>query len=122
MCKGTYIDDNLKTIFLSYANTIIYYLKQLDEKDILQTDYSDLKSSQPICQRLASNLSCDSSSNFNADNLIINKPKEIRNLDDFVKKINIDVTEKILPIRRIANIKDPKLKIKGVKKKNISII
>ena len=32
MCKGKYIDDNLKTVFLNYANTLIYYLKQLDEK------------------------------------------------------------------------------------------
>ena len=29
MCKGKYIDDNLKTIFLNYANTIIYYLKTI---------------------------------------------------------------------------------------------
>ena len=43
MCKGEYIDDNLKLVFLNYASTITYYLKQLDEKDILQSDYVDFK-------------------------------------------------------------------------------
>jgi len=41
----------------------------------------------------------------------------INSLDNFVKKINIETEEKFLPKRRVANIKDPALKKKGVKKK-----
>ena len=118
MCKGRYLDDNLKTVFLSYAHTIIYYLKQLDEKDILQSDYAGLQFAPSIGPHIIS----DPSANFDVNNLIINKPKEISNLDDFVKKINVDVSDKILPTRRVANINDPKLRNKGVKKKNITII
>jgi hypothetical protein len=112
MCKGEYINDNLKTAFLNYASTITYYLKQLDEKDILQSDYTDFQFTPSI----AHCLSTDLSSTFNVDNLIINTPQNTNNLDNFVKKINIEEDNKILPQRRIANIKDPALKKKGLKK------
>ena len=112
MCKGEYINNNLKTVFLNYANTIIYYLKQLDEKDILQSDYTDFQFTKSI----ENDLTNDLSTNFNVDNLIINVPPNINNLDDFIKKINIAEEEKILPQRRVANIKDPALKKKGLKK------
>ena len=83
------------------------------KKDILQSDYANLKLDSSISQSLY----VDLSGNLNPDNLLINKPKELCNLDNFVKKINVDIEEKFLPTRRIANINDPKLKIKGVKRK-----
>ena len=113
MCKGEYINDNFKTLFLNYANTIIYYLKHLDEKDILQSDYKDYQFTPSISKCLTD----DISSNINADDLLINNSNPINNLDNFVKKINLESEKKILPQKRIANIKDPMLKKKGVKKK-----
>uniref|UniRef100_A0A6C0AZ96 Uncharacterized protein n=1 Tax=viral metagenome TaxID=1070528 RepID=A0A6C0AZ96_9ZZZZ len=113
MCKGNYINDNLKSVFFNYASTVIYYLKQLDEKDILQSDYLDLNFDISINNSLSS----DSSSNFNPDNLIINQPKKNNTLDTFIKKINVESIDKILPQQRIANITNPVLKTKGVKKK-----
>ena len=113
MCKGEYINNNLKTVFLNYANTIVYYLKQLDEKDILQKDYTDFKVTPSIVQYLTGDLS----NNLNIDNILINTPPPNNNLDNFVKKINVELEEKILPQKRIANIKDPALKTKGLKKK-----
>lgn len=118
MCKGEYVNDNLKTVFLNYVNTIIYYLKQLDEKDILQSDYTDFQFTQSIENCLTTDLS----SNFNPNDLIMNIPQKINSLDDFVKKINIEEEDKILPQRRVANIKDPALKKKGLKKKNLTLI
>lgn len=112
MCKGDYINDNFKTLFLNYVNTIIYYFKQLDEKDILQSDYKDFEFTPSISPHLL-----DLSYNYNADNLLVNSPPQVSNLDNFVKKININNKEKILPKKRVANIKDPDLKNKGVKKK-----
>jgi hypothetical protein len=112
MCKGEYINDNVKAAFISYANTIIYYLKQLDEKDILQSDYKDLQLSPSILPLIP-----DLSSNLKADNLLIVDHDSINTLDNFVKKINLGSDEKILPQKRIANIKDPAFKKKGVKKK-----
>lgn len=113
MCKGEYINDNFKVLFLNYANTIIYYLKNLDEKDIFQSDYNDLQFTSSMIE----NLTIDASLNINADNLLINNSEPINNLDNFVKKINIESEKKILPQKRVANIKDPVLKKKGVKKK-----
>jgi len=114
MCKEDYVNNNLQSLFFNYANNIIYYLKQEDEKDIFQSQYDNL-----ILNNETNNI-CDISNleNFddNIDNLLLNiKPKN-NNLDNFVKKINIKNTEKILPQIRIANIKDPILKKKGVKK------
>lgn len=110
MCKGNYINDSFKTLFINYAHSLVYYLKQLDEKDILQSDYTNLNINPTIIT--------DFSNNYEEVNtLLIHKPENINNLDNFVKKINMSIPEKILPQRRIANINDPVLKKKGLKKK-----
>ncbi len=96
MCKGDYVNDNLKTLFLNYATTIVYYLKQVDEKDIFQEDYTGLN--MAISEIDISNTNFD---NDDVDNLLLNKPKPVNNLDNFVKKINIEQEEKIIPQRRI---------------------
>merc|ERR1711998_61140 len=106
MSKGKYINDNLKSVFFTYATTVIYYLKQLDEKDILQSHYADFNFDISINNLLTSDLSC----NFNPDNLIINEPKKNNTLDTFIKKINVESLDKILPQQRIANINNPILK------------
>jgi len=112
MCKGEYINDNCKTIFLNYANTLVYHLKQLDTKDIYQEDYKNLTI------KSITTLSTDSSNNLDKiDNLLINMPIKTANLDSFVKKVNVNMEDKILPQRKVANIKDPALKKKGLKKK-----
>jgi len=120
MCKGNYTNNNLKNIFINYASTIVYYLKQLDEKDILQSEYDNMETLDN------SNIELNDISNSNyltnniidTNNLIINKPKISNNLDNFIKKVNIVSTEKIIPKKRIINIKDHDHKIKGVKTKN----
>ena len=113
MCKEDYVNNNLQSLFFNYANNIIYYLKQEDEKDIFQSQYNNLNlNNEP-------NNICDISNleKFDdIDNLLLNIKPKSNNLDNFVKKINIKNTEKILPQIRIANIKDPILKKKGVKK------
>jgi len=114
MCKGIYINDTLKPVFLNYATALIYYLKQLDEKDILQSEYNDLVDTLPT-----TDISMDIC-NQNYDNLLINAPTQVNNLDKFVKKINVTVQERPPPQKKTTNIKDPVLKTKGLKKKNIS--
>jgi hypothetical protein len=115
MCKGDYINDNLKSQFLNYANAIIYYLKQLDEKDIYQEEYNNLTINkiQDISNVNVENKDLD---NEDPDHLLINQPDPINNLDNFIKKINIKNEDKIIPQRKVANINDPNLKRKGVKK------
>ena len=109
MCKGNYVDNNLKNIFINYANNIIYYLKQLDEKDIIQSDYNNLNLT---CGEKLNNINSIDASNI--DNIIINRSKQkSMNLDNFVKNVGLK-SEKILPKKRIINIKDPRLKKKGL--------
>jgi hypothetical protein len=115
MCKGDYPNDILKTIFINYASTMIYYLKQIDAKDIFQSDYENLNLDQPNSSSLSDISNLDNITDIN--DLLINKPAEINNLDNFVKKLNITIPNKILPQQRIANLKDPALKKKGLKKK-----
>jgi hypothetical protein len=114
MSRGEFIDETLRPAFIGYATTLIYHFKQLDEKDIYQTEYDDLSDNTVI-----TDINVDICSK-NLDSLLLNTCTPTNNLDSFVKKINVVVPTKILPQRRIANTKDPSLKIKGVKKKNIS--
>ena len=124
MSKGDYINDNLKSQFLNYATAIIYYLKQLDEKDIYQEEYNNLIINiQDISNVDVKNKENRESEDENKDlenedpdHLLINKSEAINNLDNFIKKINIKNEDKILPQRKVANINDPNLKKKGVKK------
>ena len=119
MCKGEFENNNMKILFINYANTLVHYFKQLDTKDIFQKDYDTLN---------VENLTQDISADFgfsdipvtdfsNVNQLFANIPKKSNNLDNFVKKLNVNLEEKILPKKREANIKDPALKIKGVRKK-----
>jgi hypothetical protein len=119
MCKGEYINDNLKSVFLNYATTIIYYLKQLDEKDILQSDYTDFHGeAQCLSTDLSTDLSAGLSIDNNSNNLLFNIPQTTNSLDSFVKKINIKQEDTILPQKKVTNIKDPALKNKGLKNKD----
>ena len=114
MCKGEYINNNFKNSFLAYANNIVYYLKQIDTEDIYQEDYSDLSNNS--INKL--NLDISGLDITEANNLLINIREPISNLDNFVKKLNINLEDKILPQKRVANIRDPALKTKGLVKKN----
>lgn len=121
MCKGEYINDNLKTHFLNYTYALVYYLKQLDEKDIYQEEYNDLiTNTQDISCVDLENIEDTERENTESEDpndLLINKPELINNLDNFIKKINIKNEDKILPQRKVANINDPNLRAKGLKKK-----
>ena len=119
MCKGNYIDNNLKDLFINYAATIVYYLKQLDEKDILQSEYDNINQLD-IDSETSTNINeidIDTEISKKVNEIIINKPKIINNIDNFIKKNNIIPTNKILPTKRIVNINDPILKTKGIKNK-----
>lgn len=114
MCKGKFMDDTLKRFFFNYANSLVYYLKQLDEKDILQEEYNDLNLKNNIKGIINDTFK---EQNYDKSKIIYNQDTKNYNLDKFVKKINTKTVEKILPQQRIANIKNPELKKKGLKKK-----
>jgi len=112
MIKTNYPNNHLKTIFENYASELIYYFKQQDIKDIYQEEYSDL----------SLNTTKDNNSKLEEDiesinDMLINtKNDQVPNLENFVKKIVVNRQENhIIPQKKNINIKDPKLRTKGVK-------
>lgn len=110
MSRGKFENESLKSLFDNYVSQIIYYFKRQDAKDIYQEEYNDLTFNHDIHREL-------NSDNTSLDQLLLNNPEPIPTLNNFVKKINIDKEEKIVPTQKIANIKDPSLRTKGLKKK-----
>ena len=110
MSRGKFENETFKTLFDNYASQIIYYFKRQDAKDIYQEEYNDLTLDHDIHREF-------SSDDTSLDQLLLNNPDPIPTLNNFVKKINIDKEEKIVPTQKIANIKDPSLRTKGLKKK-----
>ena len=133
MCKDNYTNNNLKNIFMNYATAIVYYLKQLDEQDILQSEYDNLQLTDnehldsaldPVLDpaldpTLDPSLDADLDPLKTFNNILINKPTVTKNLDNFVKRINVEPIKQILPKKRVVNINDPTLKTKGIKTKGI---
>lgn len=116
MSKGNYVNNNFKNIFINYAGVLVYYLKQNDEKDIYQEEYKDLDSSKNLINDPNDNNIEVNLNNSETNKIIMNKPSATYNLDNFVKKINVKQVGKILPKERIADIKNPDLKTKGLKR------
>ena len=133
MCKGEFINPSFKTNFLNYVSFIIYFLKQQDEKDFLQKEYDNLdikvvknEDQDPNNEELNSQIPIlpdsmeitDVSNNLGND-LLINKIAGDFTLNKYVKKNKTKEIDKVFPQERCANLKDPILKRKGLKKKNI---
>jgi len=113
MIKGNFPNNQLKLIFENYTYELIYYFKQQDTKDIYQEEYLDLSVNKPSNNN-TTNHEIESINNL----LITNKNNPIPTLENFVKKINISPYNNIIAPKKNTNIKDPKLRIKGVKNSN----
>lgn len=111
MTRGQFENETLKSLFDNYVSQIIYYFKRVDAKDIYQEEYNDLTFDD---NNLEDHVINDDTS---FDKLLLNTQEPIPTLNNFVKKINIEKEQKIVPTQKIANIKDPSLRTKGVKKK-----
>ena len=101
----------------------LYYFKQQDAKDIYQEEYNDLMLDKlTLSGNTNSDLSLNDNTNNTVDKLLLNNQEPVPSLNNFVKKINIDKEQKIIPTQKIANIQDPSFRTKGIKKNNINII
>jgi hypothetical protein len=112
MIKGNYPNNDLQIIFQKYASELIYYFKQQDTKDIYQQEYIDLSLNN--IKDTNAELEHDIES---INNMLINSTNDsVPNLENFVKKISVNTSENhIIPQKKNINIKDPKLRVKGVK-------
>ena len=95
-----------------YVHTAINYLKVEDTRDILQEEYDNIESDE------MGSLDADKLLyNDNPDKILYNtKDKDMRDFVTIKKKEN----KKNLPLVKNIELNDPKLKMKGVKKKKIS--
>lgn len=121
-------NDKTKLTCISFIKSLIEEYKFNDTKDILQKDYEEYNVinnydiSNNISNNIANNI-CNiiSNNNHDIDNILLKEEKKTINLDNFVKVKNVSKRE-ILPNKREANLQEPHLRYKGVKKKNIDNI
>ena len=108
MFKENMYPPSLRSAFEEYIKIAIVHLKTEDKKDILQEEYDHLEKDQehPIL---------DCSLNIEeATKIIFNNP--VKSMKDFVT-ITRTIEPSIVPERKDIELKDPKLKMKGVRKK-----
>ena len=130
LIAGEIKNTNLESAFKSYINESIKYLKFIDKKDIIQQEYSDLNNEIKLKQdkrksKIKKNNMNNNSPNTNvteisANDLLINRSQvKTQKIQDFekIKRNLTDTNNEVLPKQRDINLKDPKLKKKGIKKK-----
>ena len=101
--------------FDHYVKTCINYFKILDETDIIQEDYHEIKIlNDALGEEDIATTAAD------ADKLLMRTIKTNKGpLDNFVKiKSTKPPNPPIIPIQKDINLKDPELKNKGIGKKN----
>ena len=130
LIAGEIENTNLEAAFNNYLKESIKYLKFTDKKDIIQEEYVEInkKMEQRRERKIKKAISEDKEgqnknpeiNSVNPDELLINK-SQIKNpaMNSFIKiKKNPTQKNQIMPKQRDINLTDPKLKKKGIKKRN----
>jgi len=113
---------DIKYAFDIYVKNCVEYFKTLDKSDILQEDYKNIDTEINIVAEDTPDIQDvpdDTTKQINK--LIMKKTKDERcTLDKFIKRTIIKLDEPFIPVQKEINLKDPVLRIKGIrKKKNI---
>jgi len=113
---------DVKYAYDNFLNSTIHYFKTIDNNDIIQTEYDNVEKLEHNCIEFTQDSSLNMTTNDEADKLLMRKIKtNIHTLDKYVKKtLTKKKDEIILPKQKEINLKDPNLKIKGLKKNNIN--
>ena len=115
MLLGEKINTKVNKAFVNYAQICIDHFKFMDKMELIQNDYKDIKS--PVNKKNIFNMK-------NSNSMMLRKKKPYRpKITDNIKikstRIN---TPPVIPKTRNFNLKDPKFREKGLKKKNINDI
>jgi hypothetical protein len=105
--KDKEVDKKINNGFMNFAKLCIEHFKFIDKRDIIQNEYDDIKK----------NKSESNGFNINESNSIIMKKPEFKKVkitDQIPIKTNIKPDSVIMPKKRVFNLKDPKLKRKGI--------
>lgn len=105
--KDKDVDKKIKKCFIDYVKVCIEHFKFIDKKDIIQKEYDE---------REEKNKNTNSFNMDESNNLIMKKTefKKIKITDQLDIKTNIKPEKVIIPKKRVFNLKDPKLKRKGI--------
>jgi len=114
MLRGEKINTKVNKAFENYTLTCIEHFKFVDKMEIIQKDYANIK--EKSSQNKKFNLD-------NTNNIIMkhNKPYRPKITDHIKVKSTRIVKPPVIPKTRNFNLKDPKFRNKGLKKKNINI-
>ena len=115
MLRGEKLNTKVNTAFVNYAQICIDHFKFTDKMELIQNDYKDIKS--PVNKKNTFNMK-------NSNDMMLRKKKPHRpKITDNIKikstRIN---TPPVIPKTRNFNLKDPRFREKGLKKKNINDI
>lgn len=105
--------------FHNFVNTAIHSFKVIDNNDLLQKDYDDLSIVDYVEEDKESSIK--NNNTLAADQILMRKvvKMDLPTLDKYVKKSTqkrVPKNEVVLPKLRVADLTDPKLKNKGIKK------
>ena len=115
MLRGEKINTKVNKSFVNYAQICIDHFKFTDKMELIQNDYKDIKS--PVNKKNTFNMK-----NSNSVMLRKKKPYRPRITDNIKIKSTRINTPPVIPKTRNFNLKDPKFREKGLKKKNINDI
>lgn len=107
--------------FDNFVNICIHSLKVIDKTDIIQDDYKDIAESITLNLDLNKELDADDIKTKEQADLLLVRSIKIANpsLDNFVKRKYTKAPQQILmPQQKDINLRDPNLKIKGIKDKD----
>ena len=115
MLRGEKINTKVNKAFVNYAQICIDHFKFMDKMELIQNDYKDIKS--PVNKKNTFNMK-----NSNDMMLRKKKPHRPRITDNIKIKSTRIIKQPVIPQNRNFNLKDPKFREKGLKKKNINDI
>ena len=116
MLRGEKVNNKVNDAFEHYVNDCIEHFKFIDKMELMQNDYKDIN---PQKSSSETSFSMEQSNNFMYKQKTTTHPKITDNI-----KIKSSKTIKpiMMPKTKKFNLKDPKFREKGLKKKNINNI
>ena len=121
MLRNDFNTPTLKKIFNEYVISLVDYFKIVDKRDILQEDYKDIAESITLNLDLNTELDDNNVKTKEDADLLLFRSIKITNpsLDNFVKKKYTKAPEQmVMPQQKDINLRDPNLKVKGIKDKD----
>ena len=109
MLKNKFPEEHLRQSFNQYTNCLIEYFEFIDKKDIIQDEYKSMDTLSIDYLQTSQNYS-EKDITDEANALMTNTPAESpATLDNFVVKKPRPPERKIIPTKKVINIKDPQL-------------